>query len=180
MIGLSVLSKPLVIVLLTEKWLPAAILISILALDGLWTPITRINLNLLQAVGRSDLFLRLEIVKKSISIGILLITLPFGVLWICIGRFIYSLIALFINMYYTVSIIDKSYMKQIKDWTPNLLVALIMGGCVCIVNSFIVSSTWQLIVGIIVGGSVYYLFSTLFKLESKEKFLAMAKKLVKH
>lgn len=180
MIGLSVLSKPLIIVLLTEKWLPAAILMSILALDGLWAPITRINLNLLQAVGRSDLFLRLEIVKKSISFGILLITLPFGVFWICIGRFVYSIIALLINMYYTVSIVDKSYLEQIKDWMPILFVALIMGACIVFVNNFIVSPIMQLIVGAIVGVGIYYLFSTLFKLESKEKFLAMAKRLVKH
>lgn len=175
MIGLSVLSKPLIIVLLTEKWVSAAILLSILALDGLWTPITRINLSLLQAVGRSDLFLRLELIKKSISIGILLISLPFGLFWVCVGRFIYSILALFINMYYTVSILDKSYLEQIKDWLPNLIVAILMGGCVAFIVYFISNPALQLFIGILVGGGTYYFFSSLFKLESKEKFIAMAK-----
>lgn len=128
MVGLAVLSKPLIVLLLTDKWLPAAILLFLLALDGLWSPITRINLYLLQAVGRSDLFLRLEIIKKMISISILLLTLQHGLLWICIGRLVYSIIALFINMYYTVDIIGKSYYEQIKDWFPTFWANVLMGG----------------------------------------------------
>lgn len=179
MIGLSILSKPLIIVLLTEKWLPTAILMSILALDGLWAPITKINLNLLQAVGRSDLFLRLEIIKKSISIGILLITLNFGLFWICIGRFVYSVMAMLINMYYTVDIIEKSYFEQIKDWLPNLLVALIMGLCVAITVYLIPFPSIQLLVGILVGVVTYFLLSSICKLESEKKFFLMAKKYFK-
>ncbi len=180
MIGLSILSKPIIIVLLTEKWLPAAILMSILSLDGLWAPITRINLNLLQAVGRSDLFLRLEIVKKTISIGILLLTLNYGLFWICIGRFIYSIIALLINMYYTVSIIDKSYYEQFKDWFSNLLVALLMGACMAVAINLVQSPVFQLVAGVIIGMVTYYSFATIFKLDAKDKFFALVKKHIKH
>ncbi len=180
MIGLSVLAQPIIVVLLTDKWLPAATLMSVLALDGLWAPITRINLNLLQAVGRSDLFLRLEIIKKSISIGILLLTLPYGLFWICIGRFVYSIIALLINMYYTVDIIGKSYIDQIRDWFPNLLVSILMGGVVYVSIFFIASPSLQLIVGLLVGLVSYIILSVIFKLEARIMLLSKIKNLYKH
>lgn len=166
MVGLAVLSKPLIIVLLTEKWLQAAILLSILALDGLWSPIIRVNLNLLQAVGRSDLFLRLEIIKKTISVGILLITLQYGLVWICLGRFFYGIIALLINMYYTVEIIDKSYIEQIKDWFPNLLLAFFMGVLMVVSIHFIISPVIQLLIGAIVGITIYFSLSFVFKFDA--------------
>lgn len=179
MIGLSVLSKPLILLLLTEKWLSIAPLMSILALNGLSSTIIGINLDLLVAVGRSDLFLRLEIVKKSISIGILLLTINYGLLWICIGRFVYSVIAMLINMYYTVDILDKSYIKQMMDWGPNLLVSILMGLVVAASVYFISSPAIQLIIGSIVGVTSYYLFSSIFKIEAKDKFFEMAKKFIK-
>ena len=179
MVGLAVLSKPLIIVLLTEKWLPATILLSILALDGLWTPITRINLYLLQAVGRSDLFLRLEIIKKVLSVGILLFTLKFGLFWICIGRLAYGIIALLINMYFTVDVIDKSYLEQIKDWFPTFIVTGIMGVGVYLSIYQIAYPLLQLLVGTVVGAVLYALFSYLFKLEAREKVLSQILRLIK-
>lgn len=178
MIGLSVLSKPLIIVILTEKWLPVAPLMFILALDGLFQPITSTNLDLLQAVGRSDLFLRLEIIKKSISVGILLLTINFGLIWICIGKFIYSIIALLINMYYTVDIINKSYFEQIRDWFPNLIVAVLMGVIIFVSVYFVTSPLLQLLIGFVIGVVAYYLLATLFRIDSKDKFLFMAKRFV--
>lgn len=180
MIGLCVLSKPLILVLLTEKWLPVVSLMSILALDGLFGPITGINLNLLQAVGRSDLFLRLEIIKKSISVGILLLTINFGLIWICVGRFIYCIIALLVNMYYTVDIIDKSYIEQIKDWFPNLLVAILMGLIIAVSVYFVSAPDLQLLIGGVVGVISYYILASCFRLDSKEKFLLVAKRFIKH
>lgn len=180
MVGLAVLSKPLIVLLLTDKWLPAAIILFILALDGLWAPITRINLYLLQAVGRSDLFLRLEIFKKTISIGILLFTLQYGLFWICIGRLVYSIIALMINMYYTVDIIGKSYIDQVKDWFPTLVVTVIMGVGVYLSVYHIAYPILQLLVGVIVGAVLYVLLSFLFKLEAREKVFLLVIRLLKH
>lgn len=177
MIGLCVLSKPLIIVILTEKWLPAAILMSVLALDGLFAPITRINLNLLQAVGRSDLFLNLEILKKTISIGILLFTLKYGLFWICFGRFIYSIIALLINMYYTVDIIGKSYFQQFKDWLPTLFSAIIMGVGVYLSTYLTSSPVLQLLVGFSVGVLIYTGMAFLLKLEAKDTIINQIRKI---
>ena len=180
MIGLSVLSKPLIVLLLTDKWLPAALMMSILALDGLWSPITKINLSLLQAVGRSDLFLRLEIIKKIIAVCILLLMLRYGLIWVCVGRFIYSIIAMLINMYYTVDIIGKSYYQQIADWFLLLVVAVLMGGMVYGVTLIIESPALQLVVGCFVGIVSYYFFTRLFKLKefdiAKNLFLSLLKR----
>lgn len=167
MIGLAVLSRPIVLLLLTEKWITIAVLISILALDSLFSPITRINLLLLQSVGRSDLFLRLEVIKKTISIAILLITIQWGVIWICIGRLVYSILALLINMYYTVNIIGKSYIEQVKDWIPILLVSMIMGGIIYFSTFKIPYPFLQLITGVGIGFCSYWSLSTLFKLDAK-------------
>ena len=178
MIGLSVLSRPVMVVLLTEKWLPAAVLLSILCLNCLWFPINEINLKLLQAVGRSDLFLRLEIIKKTIFVGILLCTLKFGLVWICIGGQICSIIALLINMYYTGQILDKSYFQQIMDWLPNLLIAVLMGAVIAVTAHFISSPALQLIMGTAVGITAYLFLSSVFKLEAKELFFSNVQKYI--
>ena len=179
MIGLAVLAEPLITVILTEKWLPAAILMSILAIDGLWSPITKINLNLLQAVGRSDLFLRLEVIKKTLSIGILLVTIRYGLIWVCLGRMFYGIIALLINMYYTVDIIGKSYIEQIRDWFPTLFVAVLMGGSVFFAMHWIASPIIQLLIGIVVGIVSYGLFSSLFRLEVRKKIFSQLLRMIK-
>lgn len=179
MIGLAVLSKPLVVLLLTEKWISISLLMSILALDCLFAPITRINLQLLQAVGRSDLFLRLEIIKKSVSIAILLVTVSYGLVWICIGRLIYSVLALLINMYYTVDIIGKSYLEQIKDWLPNFVVSVIMGALVYFSTYMVTGNMLQIVVGVIVGVLSYFVLSSIFKLEAKDIVMNMANKFLK-
>ena len=179
MVGLAVLAKPLVVLLLTEKWVSISILITILALDCLFAPITRINLQLLQAVGRSDLFLRLEIIKKSVSIAILLATISYGLVWICIGRFVYSIFAMLINMYYTVEIIDKSYIEQIRDWFPNLIVASLMGVIVYLSSMLVSSDFLQIVIGVVVGICSYYILSCIFRLEARVTVLNMMRRLLK-
>ena len=165
MMALAALSKPLVVVLLTEKWLPAAILLSILALDGIFAPVNRINLCLLQAVGRSDLFLRLEVIKKCLGIAILLAMLRFGLLWVCLGRLFYSILALLINMYYTVGIIGKSYWAQIKDWLPIFTAAALSGAAALLLFPFISNSLAQLLAGAALTILLYWAVSKLTGME---------------
>lgn len=171
MVGLAVLSKPIVILLLKEKWLAVVPLMCILCIDGMYAPINHINLSLLQAVGRSDLFLKLEILKKIIGFTILLLVIPYGIYAICIGRVVYGLLALNINMYYTVNIIKRNYYHQFKDWFDILVLALSMGivvhiGCMFIHNYFL-----QLLIGVPLGVSVYILFSYVFKLKELSYFI---------
>ncbi len=118
---LCVAAEPLVKTILTDKWIECVPVIQILCLSYMWYPIHILNLNILQISGRSDLFLRIEIVKKIVGATILVATLPFGIIIMCWGRVVYCYIELFINMYYTNNIIGLTFWKQLKLTIPFLL-----------------------------------------------------------
>lgn len=115
------ISKPLILFLLGTKWEPAVVFCQILCFAWMFDHICVINLNLLQIKGRSDLFLRLEIIKKIISFAILCAAVPFGVMAICISRVIYSQIAVYINTFYTGQIFGVGYVAQFKDFGRYIL-----------------------------------------------------------
>ncbi|MEN5130514.1 lipopolysaccharide biosynthesis protein [Elizabethkingia anophelis] len=118
---------PLIRFLLTEKWLPAAPYFQILALSGLLYPIHAYNLNILQVKGRSDLFLRLEIIKKVIIIIVVIIVAPMGMYGLVWGQVALSVIALFINTYYTGAFLNYNIFEQLKDLCPSILVSALVG-----------------------------------------------------
>ncbi len=122
--GLGTIADPLIPELLGIEWKPAALLASILAMGLLLYPIHAINLNYLQVKGRSDLFLKLEIIKKIIITIILIVTIPYGINAICIGIVIQSYIALFINTYYNGRIGSLSGIIQLKALLPIWLIAI--------------------------------------------------------
>jgi len=157
MIGLLAVADPLIRFLLTDEWSGTILLLQILCLSLMWYPIHAINLNLLQVKGRSDLFLRLEVIKKIIGVSVLVITIPLGIAAMCIGAIISSLIALFINTYYTGKLIQVGYLKQMKDLLPMLLNSFSMGLIVWIITRLVHIHILALIIGISVG-SVYYFF----------------------
>ena len=159
MIGLCVLAEPLIRVVLTDKWDFAIGLLQILAIAYMWYPIHAINLNLLQVKGRSDLFLRLEIIKKIIGVCILIITIPLGIRVMCVGVVVSSWIALFINTYYTGKIIRVGFYMQMKDLLPVIILSVSMGFVVHLGISFFVTDILKLIVGIGIGIIYYYLLT---------------------
>lgn len=124
MLCLAALSKPLISVLLGAKWLPAATMLPILCLALMWYPVHAVNVNLLNVRGRSDLFLKAEIIKKTVGIAILCITIPMGVIAMCWGLVASSLIALFINTYFTGSLISLGFTAQMRQVAPSLLYAM--------------------------------------------------------
>lgn len=165
MIGLAVLSEPLIKCLLTDRWIGSIVLLQILCFDWMWDPICSINLNLLYVKGRSDLVLKLEFVKKIIAISILVVTIPFGIITMCFGRVLYSLIAVGLNTYYTGGLIQMGIAKQLRYMLPSLLASLTMGGVVLYSVSFIcVSNLLQLAIGCFIGFIYYLSISILFKL----------------
>lgn len=87
------LAKPFIVVVIGEKWLPSVPYLQILALGAMFAPLTQINLNILFVKGRTDLVLRLEVIKKTIAFIILIVSIPFGIIWMVIGKAIYDLIA---------------------------------------------------------------------------------------
>lgn len=122
---LASVAKPMILVLLTDKWADAIIYLQIYAFSIMFDHVCSINLELLKVKGRSDLFLRLEIIKKIISISILFASIPFGVIGICISKIIYTQIAVFINTYYTGKMFHLGYKEQMKDFFGYLVMSII-------------------------------------------------------
>lgn len=124
--GLAVMAKPLILTFVGEKWIEAVPFLQLICLSGALYHLHSINLNVLKVMGRSDLFLKLEVIKKvNITIAIL-IGIQFGIWGLLIGSVISSYIALFINMYYTRSFINYSYKDQFIDLLPIVVMSLPM------------------------------------------------------
>lgn len=110
------LAKPLVIGLFTDKWVQSVIYLQVFCFAYMFDHICQLNLNILYVKGRSDLVLRLEIIKKTISILMIVAAIPFGVLAICISRALYTQIAVIINTYYTGKLFGLGYFAQVRDF----------------------------------------------------------------
>ncbi len=168
MILLVVLARPLVLILLTDKWENCVIYLQVLCFAMMWNPIHSLNLNLLFVKGRSELFLRLEIVKKIIGATILCVTIPFGLVAMCCGQVVSSLIFLFVNTYYTGKLIHVGFVQQIKDLLPTMMYTAIMGLFVWFLSSAMEILLVQLLVGFLMGIPLYILTSKMLK--SQEYF----------
>ncbi len=163
MLLLALVARPMVLILLTEKWLPCVVLMQWLFLARAFTPLSAINMNVLNAVGRADLYLKLDLSKLPLTIIVLWITIPRGVEAITIGVFIESFICFFINAYLPGRMFGYGAWAQIRDWKGILVSAAIMAGAVWgFLKLF--SNVWvQLIGGAILGLGVYVGCCFLFK-----------------
>ena len=123
---LAGLAYPLVNIVFGEKWNYSATLLIPICFAMMWYPVHSINLNLLKVKGRSDLFLRLEIIKKILGVSMLIITAPFGLIVMCYGTIVNSIIALVINTYYTGKLIHVGFIRQMRDLSFTLLLSLSM------------------------------------------------------
>lgn len=171
MMGMAALAYPLVVALVTEKWAPCVPYLQVICLASMWYPVHAINLNLLQVKGRSDLFLRLEIIKKAIVTIAIFICVPFGIMGICIGSVCTSLICLAINTYYTGKLINVGFVRQMLDMTPTLMASLVMGVatyfCVMPFNGNVL----KLAIGIPLGVAVYLVIAKIFRMPELQEAL---------
>ncbi len=170
MIGLTVVARPLVVVLLTEKWVPCVPYLQLLCIAGVLFPLHLINLNALQALGRSDLFLRLEIIKK-VMIGInIAITWRWGISAMIYGIIAHSIIAYYLNCYYSGSLLRYPLREQAGDFIPYLLVSMAMGIMAAAAGLLHYSSEWLLLlVQIATGATCYILLCRVFRLRAFEE-----------
>lgn len=159
MVGLASVAQPLILLVLKDKWEFSAVLLQIICLGMMWYPIHSINLNLLQVKGRSDLFLKLEIWKKCVGVAIICVTVPFGLVTMCWGSVVNSMIALVINTHYTGNLIQVGFLTQIRDLLPTIAYSLSMGGVVLWVVSMLPGLWLQLTVGVI-SGILFFLIIT--------------------
>jgi teichuronic acid exporter len=180
MIGLAVVAEPLVKILLTDKWLPCVPFMQIFCLIYALWPIQTANLQAINALGRSDIFLKIEIIKKVIGFAILSISIFYGIYAIVLGSLLLEIISLFIDSYPNLKLLDYSYKEQIRDIIPSLLLSIIMGGVAYSILYINMSSYLTLIIQVLVGAIVYIGLSKLFKIESYEYLLSTIKSLIKN
>ena len=176
MIGLSSVAKPLVNLMLGSQWEFCGQLLHIICFSMMWFPIHVINLNLLQVKGRSDLFLRLEIIKKILGVSVLCITAPLGLIVMCYGQIFNSLVALTINTYYTGKLIHVGFFRQMRDLLPTLILCFTMFALILIVNSFLSSNVAKLCVGIVFGVVFYPLMCYVFKFSELKELLSLIRR----
>lgn len=178
MMILSALARPLVLTLITAKWEACIVLLQIICFSMMWYPIHAINLNLLMVKGRSDLFLRLEIIKKVIGVCILSITLPQGLIIFCYGTIVSSMISLIINTYYTGKLIQVGYWRQMKDLLPTLMLSFLLFATTHLTTCFISNLYLQIACGGITGVIVYLGGALLFRFEELNDVKYMLKRKV--
>lgn len=176
MLILSALARPVIILLVTEKWEASIILLKIMCFSLMWYPIHAMNLNLLQVKGRSDLFLRLEIVKKIVSLTILCVALPFGLVAFVSANILGSMISLFINTYYTGKLIHVTYLMQMKDLLPIFILSFTTWVLITVFIQFVDNLWLQLILGSAIGAIVYIALSLIFKFEELKDVKYMFKR----
>lgn len=126
MLGLAAVSKPMIQVLVGEQWLIAAGFLPIICLQMMLYPLHSINLNMLQVQGRSDLFLKLEIIKKCVAVIPLLLGIFINIYWMLWGSVVTGIFAYFLNSYYSGPFLNYSIKEQVKDILPSFGVALTM------------------------------------------------------
>lgn len=163
--GLAIIAKPMVICLLTEKWLEAVPFIQIFCISYLLLPMQIANMEAIKALGHSGTTLKLECAKKCIELAILIITIPMGVQAIAWGIVGYNLIALIVNTYPNRRYLDYSVAEQIKDIFPQFLISCLMGAILYLINLLDLSTLQMLIIDIIIGAIIYILLNMLFNTE---------------
>ena len=157
MVGLACIAEPFVKVILTNKWLPIVPYLQIMCFFYAFWPVHTANLSALKAIGRSDLYLVLEIAKKLIGIIVLAVTMWFGVFWIAIGMAFTTITFCFINAFPNRRLLNYTYKEQILDLLPNMLIGVIMGVCVYLLN-YLHMNLYILFILQISTGIVIYLF----------------------
>lgn len=163
MIGIGVAAEPLVRLLFTEKWLPCVPFLRIFCFTyGLW-PIHTANLQAINALGRSDIFLKLEIVKKIMGLIILGITIPFGPLAIALGLIVADIASCFINASPNGKLLGYSFKEQFADLLSPFVLALIMGAIVFPVTLTGLCDIAVLLIQVVCGAAIYIAGSVISK-----------------
>lgn len=174
---LALVASPLVSVLLTDKWLPAVVLIQWLCMARMFTPISALNMNILNAVGRSDLFLKVDLSKLPITILVMIITLPISVKAVVIGNFVDTFICYFINAYLPGRLFNFGVKAQFKIFRSIILSTMVMACAAYMAMQLVESPLPQLLLGGIVGVVAYLFVSYIQKSpELKEIYLQIQKR----
>jgi len=179
MAGLAAVAEPLVRIMLTDKWLPAVPFIQFCCFTYAFWPVHTANLQAVKALGRSDVFLKLEIIKKTYGVVILIATIPFGLTAMMFGRCIATVLSSIVNASPNKKLMNYSYMEQIKDMLPSVVLSVIMCVVVLLVGMLDINLYLMLILQVFVGVLVYVGLSILFKVECFGYVLSTVKSFIR-
>lgn len=177
MIGMAAVAGPLVKLLLNPQWNGCIIMLQILCFALIWQPLSFLQINLLKVIGRTDIILKLEIMKRSVGLITIFVSIPFGVIGMCWGFALFYIYSFTLNTFFTSKTLQISFKRQLKDIIPILLNALIMGLVVYVCTLFLQISVFLLfILCILIGIVYYYITSRLFMKQLMVDTLSMIKK----
>lgn len=165
MMGLAFTAVPLVRLILTEKWLPSVPYLRIFCITFMFYPIHTANLNAIKAMGRSDLFLKLEILKKIVGLAALLITMRLGVLIMAYSLLVTSVLSQIINSWPNRKLLNYRYLDQLKDILPGILLAVFMGICIYPISFLGLHDLLTISIQVIAGAAIFIAGSIVFKIE---------------
>ena len=168
MMGSAAVADPLIRLIFGERWINSIVYFQIACFTGMLYPLHAINLNILQVKGRSDLFLKLEIIKKIIGISLIatILFLKLGIIVLLWGSVLSSFISYFINSYYSAEMVSYSTMQQIKDVTPVFIISVFMGTVVYFSGGILPSNNLiKIIAQFIIGVVIYVAVCKLTKIE---------------
>jgi len=169
MIGLAAVAKPLVLVLIGEQWLPCVPFLQLICFEMMLYPLHALNLNMLEVQGRSDLFLKLEIIKKFVAVVPLLLGIFINIYWMLGCGIFAGFFAYYLNAYYSGTMIGYSFKEQIKDVLPSFSIAFGMGLLVFPLSLLNVSPFIILPIQIILGILLVMVFCKITKLAEYEE-----------
>jgi O-antigen/teichoic acid export membrane protein len=161
----AILAEPFIRFFLTDKWMPAVPLMQWLCFARMITPISALNMNILNAIGRSDLFFWVDISKLPLTIASLVITIPLGLTAVVIGHFATSFICFFINAYYPGKLFGFGAVRQIKEMWRVICATLVMSTVVFIVMIILPSDFLKLLIGVPLGVGIYLLLAYLLRIK---------------
>jgi len=165
MLGLAVVARPLVSLVLTDKWLPCVPFLQLLCVVGIIWPLHVINLNVLMALGRSDLFFRLEILKKILIVISIVVTYRWGIQAMIYGQIVVSVLSYYLNSYYSGKLINYPIKQQVLDLAPYLGIAMVMGISIYSIQWFRFPNNISLLASqILVGVFIYTVIGWSFRL----------------
>ena len=179
MLGLAAIATPLLILLISDKWLPAVYFLQIVCFSNMLYPLHAINLNILKVKGRSDVFLKLEVIKKVLAIFPILVGVYLGIEMMLWGSVIISVISYFLNAYYSASLINYSVYEQLKDIFPSFIVSLGVGFLMWSISLLSISYYLMLIIQLSTGFILAYLIYNWLRLDEFLEIKSIANNYVK-
>ncbi|MDR1373247.1 MAG: lipopolysaccharide biosynthesis protein [Dysgonamonadaceae bacterium] len=180
--GLAAISGPMVEALIGGIWIPCVTYIQLMCFSAIFYPLFMINTNMFNVKGRSDLSLKLEIIKQALSLPMIAVAIIWGVEALLIAGIVVAILSYLMYSYYSSGIISYSMSEQLKDIAPQFLFAGVMAFAMWTLTFFSLSAWVMLTVQIAAGATMFFIYHEYRKPEEytelKELAITNIKKLL--